>query len=133
MALFGSKDQAAASLPETRTVGKYTVHKLPLNAYVPIFSRLKTLPGVVNNALGGDTSEENILRALPDIITAALPEVTELLSVVTRVPAPDLEAEMDLDTAVDVAIAAIELNNFLGVWSKLQALPEKLKLSGAKK
>lgn len=113
-------DKTKASLPVSKKVGNYTVHKLVLLEYADVFNRIEKLPAVFSDL--PDTEDETIMKNLPMIITKCLPEVIGILAIITKEDEAKLGSELGLEEAIDVVQTAIEVNRFLEAWGKLKGL-----------
>ena len=81
-----------------------------------------------------DVTNAALLAALPRLVSAALPEVIEILAIATRVPAEKLNEEMEPKTAIKCLKAVFAVNDFFGLWEEIQtAIPETTKAKQPKK
>jgi len=99
---------------QTKTIiinGKEVIiKKLVLGKYALIMKALKKLPEKLGSF--GEISNEKIITALPSMIADSLPEIIEILSIATDVPAKELEDTYGLDDVTEVIKAIFEINNF---------------------
>lgn len=100
------------------------IKKLPLGKYSELIKSIdKDLPQLFKQFEGMDTDDEaGMLEKLPEIITGALPQFIKLLAIATYVRGDDrklvqqlteedFETEVGLDEAVEILMAAWEVNN----------------------
>lgn len=110
-----------------------TIKKLPLGKYAELIKSIdKELPDLFKKFEGLDMDDnEGMLQQLPEIITSALPQFAKILSIATyhrdddrklvmQLTAEDIEESVGLDEAMDILMAAWEVNN-------LKKLAEKAK------
>lgn len=110
-----------------------TIKKLPLGKYAELIKSIdKDLPDLFKQFDGMDLDDnEGMLKQLPTIITNALSQFAKILSIATyhrtderklvvQLTPEDFEDSVALDEAVDIMMAAWEVNN-------LQKLADKAK------
>jgi RNA-binding protein YhbY len=118
--MFNKADPAAAALPKSVQVGAYTVHKLVLREYITVFERLDTIPQEI--AKLDQIDEKNFAQHVGKIVAKCLPEVVGILAIITKEDPERLLNDLDLSTAVDLAAAASQVNDFLGVAAKIRGM-----------
>lgn len=116
-----------------------TIKKLPLGKYAELIKSIdKELPDLFKQFEGLDLDDnEGMLKALPEIITGALPQFAKILSIATyyrnddrklvlQLTAEDIEEEVGLDEAMDILVAAWEVNNLKKLADKAKKwMPKK--------
>lgn len=88
---------------------KVVVKKMPLGKYAEVFSALRELPKHLSKI--DETSNEEWIEQIPNLISVALPEVAKIVSVASGVPAKELEEEVGLSEFTELVIAIIEVND----------------------
>jgi len=85
-----------------------------------ILKTLKQLP----EKLGafGEISNDKIISALPAMLSDSLPEITQILSIATNIPAKELEDEYGLDDVTELVKGIFEVNNFAVVKKNMESL-----------
>ena len=117
-------------LATTKEVMGYTVRKLKLVEYATLMDKLGSIPYIVSQIEGigeGGNDLNQLFKVLPEIARKAVPEVTEIISMLTNTKVEQLNEELDLLTAVEILKAGIEVNGFLEVYSSLKEISEKAK------
>lgn len=106
---------------------KFVIKKLALGKYALILKAMNKLPQKINQF--GATSNDKIIAALPAMMSDSFPELLEILSIATDIPADRLENEFGLDDITVVIKAIFEVNNFAVVKKNLGSLWETAKES----
>lgn len=117
--MFGKNDQSDKSMPYIKQVGDYTVRKLVLREYIDVFNRIERIPQEIAKLDGID--ESNMGQHIGKIVANALPDVIAILAVVTNREEEEME-NVDLNTAIDLLVATVEINDFLGVAQKIKGI-----------
>lgn len=108
--------------------GNVEVAKLPIGKYAELLRAIKELPKHVNG-LQGKTNDE-IFSMIPAIISEALPDFVDILTIATPLKKDEIEA-MGLDEITRVVLAVVEVNNYREVYEnikKAMARPEPAKI-----
>lgn len=95
-----------------------TVAKLPLGRYAEFVKALKPLTAKFDAFSGKENSE--ILAALPEVISNAIPETIHVLAVVTQVSEEEIANEWGLEDLITVFIAVVQENRFLEAYDKVK-------------
>ncbi len=114
------------SFPTEIKVDGFTVHKLRLSEYAQVFEKLQKLPVLLSEFT--DVSNAQLLAALPRLVSAALPEVLEILSIGTRMPKEELDEKMSAKQAIQCLKAFFTINDFFGLWEEIQAAVPSLEV-----
>lgn len=112
------------SLPKTVVVnldsGPHEVKKLPMGKYAELLQKLDNVPDLFEALSKLDTNDTaNMLVSLRDMLVRSWGDLVGIVSCATGVPDDTLNNEVGLDEAVDLVMAAIEVNNFLSIKEKL--------------
>jgi len=99
---------------------KIVLKKLALGKYALILKALKKLPEKLGDF--GTISNEKVIATLPSMIGDSLPEITEILSIATGIPAQELEDTYGLDDVTELVKGIFEVNNFAVVKKNLGSL-----------
>lgn len=105
------------------TVNKqtYEIKKLPLRKYADLLKALRKLPQQFSK-LDGKTVDE-IVEILPGIISEAYPEVVELITIATPIPADVVNSDdFGLYEATEAIIAVIEVNQYQDVYNNVKKM-----------
>lgn len=111
-------DKSKNSLPETVTVGKYTVYKLKLKQYPDALKVIQRIQPKLSKYFSTDNTET--VSNIPSMILDAYDEVIELIAMVTGESKEEIEDNVDLPMATQIVEEAIRINGFLELYSKAQ-------------
>ena len=115
------------------------IKKLPLGKYAELIKSIdKDLPDLFKQFEGLDMDDnEGMLQKLPDIIANALPQFAKILSIATyyrnddkklvlQLTPEEVQDEVALDEAMDLIMAAWEVNNLAKLADKAKKwMPKK--------
>jgi CRP-like cAMP-binding protein len=114
-------------LNSTKTI---SITPLALGKYPELLKRIKKLPEHLSKL--GDLSEESILASLPELIAESYEDVSSVLEVATSLKKEEI-AELNLNEAVDVVVALIEVNQYQAIYAKIKKALSRPKLDKAEK
>lgn len=111
------------SLPKVKIVqldsGPVEIKKLPLGRYSLLLQKLEKVPELLDGITKLDSDNTGALLAqIRDLIVNSSDEVIGILSAATGVDEETLSNEVDLEGALDLVLAVIEVNNFLALKGK---------------
>lgn len=105
------------------------VGKLPLGKYSELLKAVQVLP---EHIVGMDKlTNDEILRKLPAIIGASLPDIINMLTIATTLKKEEIE-ELGLDEVVRVVMAVIEVNNYKEIFDSLKKVTARREPAQAK-
>lgn len=108
----------------------FKIKKMPLGRYAQAMEELEKIPGLVGQLTNMET--EDIFKQLPKMLATSFGDVVGVLSVATKIEKEFLQEEVDLEEAVDLVQAVIEVNNFFALGRKLGELfPEARGILGS--
>lgn len=115
------------------------IKKLPLGKYAELIKSIdKDLPDLFKQFEGMDLDDnERMIKELPNIITSALPQFAKILSIATyrrdedrkmvlQLTPEEVQDDVALDEAIDLLMAAWEVNNLSKLADKAKKwMPKK--------
>ncbi len=99
---------------------KVKVKKLPLGRYAQVMDALQKIPGLLEALT--QTEDEDIFSLLPKLVKDFWEDMVEVVSIATRLDREFLDEHVDLEEAVDLIKAVIEVNGFFDIGRELKAM-----------
>lgn len=93
------------------------VAKLPIGKYAELLKAIKELPKHIKG-IENKTNEE-IFAQLPILISEALPDFIDILTIATTLKAEQISL-MGLDEVTRIVLAVIEVNNYREVYNNIK-------------
>ena len=98
----------------------FKVKKMPLGRYAQAIEELEKIPELVGQIATMET--EDIFKQLPKMLATSFEDVVGVLSIATGIDKTFLQEEVDLEEAIELVHAVIEVNNFFALGRKLQEM-----------
>lgn len=120
---MSKKDHSGQSLGESKVITldngtKIEVKKLFLGDYLIVFRALEKFPQLLD--LGAKQNPDQFLLQLPNLLANFFDEVIGILALAVKMDEEFLKTNIDLEKALDLCLAIIDVNNFFGVAQKLK-------------
>lgn len=109
-------------MEETITINgnPIAVKKLPLRKYPQIIGVVREIQGKTS-ILTGDTTTDQILAALPQLVTDCYPDVVQVLQIALDRPKEEIE-EWGLDDLIEVVRAFFTVNRFGFIYEQIKKI-----------
>lgn len=106
--------------------GDVTVKKLVLDDYAELLKKLQNLPAEFGKIIEGTDADgsganKSVYSAVPQLVTAALPEFKEIMTVLTDADAERV-GQMDLADVIELILASLELNDYERIVNSLKKI-----------
>lgn len=103
-----------------------TIKNLPLGRYAELLKAFKKLPKNLKELQENKTA--SVVELLPTLIGNSWDDFLEIFVIATPLSKKEVENDLDLNDAVEVALAIIEVNNYKEIYEKIKkalAQPEQ--------
>jgi hypothetical protein len=101
------------------SIGKtIEIKNLPLGRYAELLKALKKLPKNVRDIQ--DANASTVIEQLPILIGNSWSDFMDIFAIASPLSKEEIENEIDLNDAVDVTLAIIEVNNYKEIYEKVK-------------
>lgn len=107
------------------------IKKIPLRVYPQLIGIIREIQAKTKGIITKDSSTDDIIAALPELITQCYPEVVQILHVGLGVPKEDIE-EWGIDELIDVITKLFDVCRFQYIYEtikKTMASPQAGKMT----
>lgn len=95
-----------------------TIKNLPLGKYAELLKAIKKLPKTLQDLETVDNKA--IIENLPLIIANSWGDFMDIFTIATPLKKDEIENDIDLDDAVEITLAVIEVNKYKEIYEKVK-------------